>query len=219
MQYIIFNVAGKDFGLAVDPIREVLKSPTVTALPECPSFLEGVIHLRGHNVAVMDLRKRFRFSLLKEGGSRHVIMIKVKQMVLGLLVDRVYDLLDIADHLIDKGLDDGGRKFRQPPRAYPRPQIISGDHFVASYRLAPNLVCPVFEEEFKHVANRFRCPRGNKRPRLQFVLNLPSLPIGVLLVLEGFKPALTAQVRVPNDPSRALNALMNPLSFRYACHV
>jgi purine-binding chemotaxis protein CheW len=118
MRFIVFELLGKYFGLSIDHVREVLKTPALTPLPQSPEFIEGVLFLRGHNVAAMDLRKRL--DLFEDSGpkSEHVMMVKVQKMIIGLLVDRVVDIFDIPTESIDRTA--------QKDNAWIAPQAVTG---------------------------------------------------------------------------------------------
>ncbi|MBF0492525.1 MAG: purine-binding chemotaxis protein CheW [Deltaproteobacteria bacterium] len=93
--YITFTLADEEFGIPVDDTREVAELSAIHRLPELPDFLHGVMQLRGHSVLVMDLRKRFGLATHTRPHTARVLIIKVQEMVLGLVVDRVNGVLEI----------------------------------------------------------------------------------------------------------------------------
>lgn len=103
MEYIIFNTAGEEFGLSVHSIREVVKATTVHHLPQSPDFVEGVMTLRGHSVAVIDLEKKLHThrDVRRSSPSAHVLVVRVEKMILGLKVDKVIEIRDIPESQID----------------------------------------------------------------------------------------------------------------------
>ena len=56
-QILVFKLAGAELGLDISCVREVLRPQKTYPLPKTPHFIEGVIHLRGYIVALIDLRK------------------------------------------------------------------------------------------------------------------------------------------------------------------
>ncbi len=55
-----FKVGRETYGVPITSLHEIVRVPEITAVPDAPDYLEGVINLRGKIVSVMDLRKRFR---------------------------------------------------------------------------------------------------------------------------------------------------------------
>ena len=54
-----FRVGRETYGVPITSLREIVRVPEITAVPDAPDYLEGVINLRGKIVSVVDLRKRF----------------------------------------------------------------------------------------------------------------------------------------------------------------
>src|SRR5208282_6662708 len=69
-KYIVgFQVGRETYGVPITSLQEIVRVPEITAVPDAPDYLEGVINLRGKIVSVMDLRKRFgiKQAALKKG--------------------------------------------------------------------------------------------------------------------------------------------------------
>ena len=98
-KYVMFRLAHGEFGVAIDTVREVLEMLDVTVVPNSPSFVAGVVNLRGSVLPVIDLRRIFE--LPAESVKRPCIMIvraalgSVEQ-VLGIVVDEVLQVLSIG---------------------------------------------------------------------------------------------------------------------------
>jgi purine-binding chemotaxis protein CheW len=60
--FVCFTVAGEEFAVDIMRVREVIRLPAMSPVPNAPEFVEGIIHLRGRIVPVIDLRKRLRIS-------------------------------------------------------------------------------------------------------------------------------------------------------------
>ena len=59
MQIVGFRIGTETFGLPIALVREIVRVPKITPVPNAPDFVEGVINLRGRIISVIDLRKRF----------------------------------------------------------------------------------------------------------------------------------------------------------------
>jgi purine-binding chemotaxis protein CheW len=92
-QFITFTVGAEEYGVDVMTIREIKGWTAVTALPETPPYVRGVIDLRGAIVPIFDLRTRFGGGLT-EATPRHVVVVlAVHGHMAGILVDAVADIL------------------------------------------------------------------------------------------------------------------------------
>ncbi len=94
-QFISFTIGDEEYGVDIMAIREIKGWTASTELPNAPSYMRGVINLRGAIVPILDLRSRFGRGRT-EATARHVIMVvAVGSRVAGLLVDAVADILAV----------------------------------------------------------------------------------------------------------------------------
>lgn len=103
MEHVIFNISGTEFGIPVSQIREVLKRPPLGPLPQAPHFIEGVITLRRHSIAVVDLKKRLYAVAANDEHTlpEYVIIVRIDKIIIGLLVDQIVGFLVIRKSQID----------------------------------------------------------------------------------------------------------------------
>ena len=93
VQLIVFDLGKEEFGVKIVDIREIIETRNVTAIPNSPEFIKGLINVRGEIVATIDLRSRF-FLKEEEGyKSKHIIITKQKENLFGLMVDEVTEVL------------------------------------------------------------------------------------------------------------------------------
>ena len=101
MQILLFGLGNEQMGLDVSCVREVLKPPNeITPLPQAPDFIEGVVNLREHIIAVVDLRKRLNLPAGGGPSGRRIIVCKIKKFVIGFLVDRLGEVIDLSEDQI-----------------------------------------------------------------------------------------------------------------------
>ncbi|MGO9005413.1 MAG: chemotaxis protein CheW [Beijerinckiaceae bacterium] len=103
-ELIAFRVGTQDFCIDVMSVREIRGWTPATTLPQAPSFVRGVINLRGAVLPIVDLAARLGFPAA-EPSARHVIIVtqvggQVGNQFAGLLVDAVSDILNTTDDLI-----------------------------------------------------------------------------------------------------------------------
>ncbi len=90
---VIFQIGSDLFAIEVQQIREILRIPDIIRIPNAPPFVEGIINLRGFAVCVLDLHKRFQISPSVENKGRRILVIDLKDRSLGLIVDKVHEVL------------------------------------------------------------------------------------------------------------------------------
>jgi purine-binding chemotaxis protein CheW len=102
-QYLTFVVAGDEYALAILRVKEIIAFDSVTRVPRTPAFIRGVINLRGSVVPVIDLAQKFGYPEVQPTRSTSIVIVEVvldeaadgKQVVLGLLVDAVSQVIDL----------------------------------------------------------------------------------------------------------------------------
>ena len=100
-KYLIFHLAGEDYGLDIAYVTEIIGIQKITEVPDMPEFIKGVINLRGKVIPVMDVRGRFGFELEPYNERTCIIVVDMKEMAVGLVVDQVQEVLDIPEENIE----------------------------------------------------------------------------------------------------------------------
>jgi purine-binding chemotaxis protein CheW len=86
---VVFRLGDDEFAIDVRSTREVVRVTDISPVPRAPEFIEGVINLRGHAVAVVDLRKRFGVEALQKTEKSRIMIVRARNMIVGLMVDSV----------------------------------------------------------------------------------------------------------------------------------
>ena len=95
LQFVSFRVGEEEFGLEILRVQEIIRIQQLTRVPSSPLFVEGVINLRGKVIPVVALRKRFGMTDQPSDKQTRIIVVEVKGMVLGFIVDSVSQILRI----------------------------------------------------------------------------------------------------------------------------
>jgi purine-binding chemotaxis protein CheW len=95
VQQLTFSLAGEEYGVDILSVREIRGWSRVTRIPQTPSYLLGVLNLRGAIVPVMDLRLRFGLEREAYDQNTVVIIVAVAERLFGIVVDAVSDVVDI----------------------------------------------------------------------------------------------------------------------------
>ena len=95
-KYLTFALSDEEYGIGIMRVREILGMLPVTLVPQTPDFVRGVINLRGKVIPVIDLRLKFDMPGKAYDRETCVIVVEVEGVNLGIIVDRVQEVLDIA---------------------------------------------------------------------------------------------------------------------------
>ena len=95
-QMVVLDVGDESYGIPVKQVREIVRVPPITRVPNGPSFLEGVINLRGQVIPVMDLRKHLGIHGTTETRRSRVVVSELGRHTVGLMVDAVSEVVMIS---------------------------------------------------------------------------------------------------------------------------
>jgi purine-binding chemotaxis protein CheW len=96
-----FQVGRETYGVPITSLHEIVRVPEITAVPDAPDYLEGVINLRGKIVSVMDLRKRFGDKRAKVTKHNRILVVEHAAKLAGLIVDSASEVLKIATENVE----------------------------------------------------------------------------------------------------------------------
>ena len=100
-KYLTFNLAGEEYGLEILRVREIIGLMDITAVPRIPAFIKGVINLRGKVIPVIDLRLKFQLPEAPPSEETCIIVVDVRGVEMGIIVDKVSEVFNIAESAID----------------------------------------------------------------------------------------------------------------------
>src|SRR5258706_1827385 len=99
-QYLTFLLADAEYGVDILRVQEIKGWDTVTALPNTPEYVRGVMNLRGTIVPIIDLRQRFGLATIDYGLTTVVVVLKVMHergsRIMGIVVDAVSDVYNVT---------------------------------------------------------------------------------------------------------------------------
>ena len=96
-----FRIGRETFGVPISLVHEIVRMPEITAVPDSPGFVEGVINLRGKIVSVVDLRKRFGEKEITANKKNRILVAEVGGKMVGLIVDAASEVIKIPDSEVD----------------------------------------------------------------------------------------------------------------------
>jgi len=100
-QLVSFKIENEEFGVGIEEVQEIIRLPEITKVPKAPSFVEGVINLRGNVLPVIDLRKRFDLEATKKTNATRIVVVNVDNKTTGIIVDSVSEVLRLPKNAIE----------------------------------------------------------------------------------------------------------------------
>lgn len=100
-KFLTFFLDREVYGIEISLVTEIIGIQPITEVPEVPNYIKGIINLRGKIIPVMDVRLRFHKAVRDYNDRTCIIVIEAKELLLGLIVDGVAEVLAIAeDHIV-----------------------------------------------------------------------------------------------------------------------
>jgi len=112
-QYLTFPLGHEFYGIEIKVIIEIIKLQSITQMPELPEYIKGIINLRGKIIPVMDVRLRFKKPQQDYNDRTCVIVVAIKDVFIGLIVDSVSEVISIAekDIVLPPNIGKSGKRY------------------------------------------------------------------------------------------------------------
>ncbi len=101
MKVIVFQLMDKEYAISVDVVQSIEKMLSISRVPKTPSYVKGVLNLRGVVTPIVDLRARFGLNVKEMDDSTRIIIVTLEDYDVGLIVDAANDVLDIPIESIE----------------------------------------------------------------------------------------------------------------------
>lgn len=96
-QLVGFKIGQELFGVNILIVQEIIREIEITAIPDSPEFIEGVINLRGDIIPIIDLRKRLNLrGYQKDDTAPWIIILNIEDRVTGFIVDWVTKVMKVS---------------------------------------------------------------------------------------------------------------------------
>ncbi len=100
-KYLTFFLAREEYGLEILKVHEIMGVMPITRVPRTPSFVRGVINLRGKVIPIVDLRAKFGMEAAAASAENCIIVVQAHGAQTGVMVDRVSEVSDIAESQVE----------------------------------------------------------------------------------------------------------------------
>lgn len=100
-QFVTFKLGKEEYGIDIHKVTTIERMTDITRVPRTADFVKGVMSLRGEVVPVIDLRRRFNLPKFEETDESRIIIFKVEDVILGMTVDLVTEVVSIQTDSIE----------------------------------------------------------------------------------------------------------------------
>lgn len=101
LQLVTFNLGNEEYAVAILKVQEINRMKEITRVPNSPSFVEGVINLRGKVIPVVNLRNKFGFAPKENNEQTRIMIMDIQGITMGLVVDSVSEVLRIPSSTVE----------------------------------------------------------------------------------------------------------------------
>lgn len=102
LQVVGLRIGRETFGLPISIVREIVRVPEITSVPNAPDYIEGVINLRGRIIPIVDLRKRFGQKQFEPNKKNRIVVVELGARSFGLIVNSASEVLRIPPSEIEE---------------------------------------------------------------------------------------------------------------------
>ncbi|HEA15446.1 MULTISPECIES: chemotaxis protein CheW [Pseudoalteromonas] len=107
LQWVTFKLESETYGVNVMQVQEILRYTEIAPVPGAPSYVLGIINLRGNVVTVIDTRARFGLMSAEATDNSRVLIIEAEEQVIGILADSVAEVVYLRSSEIDSAPNIG----------------------------------------------------------------------------------------------------------------
>lgn len=101
-KFLVFRLSTEEYGIDIQKITTIIeRDMSIARVPKTPDFIKGVINLRGEIIPIINLRKRFNLVEEADTEETRIIIIKLDEIVIGLIVDSVAEVIELGDDSIE----------------------------------------------------------------------------------------------------------------------
>lgn len=102
LQLVTFNLGVEEFGVDIHALQEIIRMMAITRVPKAPSFVEGVVNLRGQVIPIIDLRKRIGLDTFEtHDKATRIMVVQLARKTVGFIVDAVGEVKRIPSRVVE----------------------------------------------------------------------------------------------------------------------
>lgn len=97
LQLVAFRLGAEEYAIPIEMVESIIKLGPLTAVPGSPSYIRGVMNLRGRIMSVIDLRQRFGMPAEEDQPDGRILVVQYADTTIGLLVDSVSEVFNLDE--------------------------------------------------------------------------------------------------------------------------
>lgn len=101
IQWVKFSLSGETYGIRVLKVQEIQRYSEISPIPGAPSYVLGIINLRGNVISVLNTREKFGLSEYEITDDSRIVILEVGQQIVGILVDSVAEVISLKMSEVD----------------------------------------------------------------------------------------------------------------------
>lgn len=101
LQLVSFKIGEEEFGVEILKVQEINRMLSITKVPNAPSFVEGVVNLRGKVIPIIDLRSRLNMEKKESDSKTRIVVVEIDGKIVGFIVDEVSEVLRIPRNITE----------------------------------------------------------------------------------------------------------------------
>ncbi|MBU4222525.1 MAG: chemotaxis protein CheW [Euryarchaeota archaeon] len=101
-QYLVFSIESQEYGIQAMRVQEISTVVPATKIPNAPSYVEGIMNLRGKLGSVISFRKKFGFIEKAQDEDTRLIIVEMANFPVGIVVDSVQEVIRIPDEMVQE---------------------------------------------------------------------------------------------------------------------
>ena len=96
-KYLTFKIDKETYGITIENVTQIIGIQKITKIPNQPEYVKGVINLRGQIIPLLEVRTKFKKEAIEYDDRTCIVVIKKDDIDVGLIVDRVAEVVNIKD--------------------------------------------------------------------------------------------------------------------------
>lgn len=101
LQLVSFRIGVEIFGVDILKVQEINRTMNITAVPNAPTYVEGVVNLRGRVIPIVSLRQRLNLEKIDHNNRTRIVVVELDNKTIGFVVDEVSEVLRIPENIVE----------------------------------------------------------------------------------------------------------------------
>jgi purine-binding chemotaxis protein CheW len=110
-RYLVLELSEQGYAIPIKYVEEIISHQGFTPIPETKNFILGALNLRGKVIVVLDVRQKLSLEKREPDDQTCIVVIKLKDAILGIMVDRVREVLDITSSQITSSMCETEKEY------------------------------------------------------------------------------------------------------------